>query len=183
MTWTAPVPEPARIAGTGSEREQLEEWLDGHRATLLWKCSGLTGEQLKTAANPPSTLTLLGLVRHLADNERWWFSHHAAGLPLVALYCTDDDENADFDGVPDADAAADLETFVAEVAASKAATDGLDLDAPITMPSGHERSVRWVFLHMLEEYARHNGHADFLREQIDGVTGDFQHRALPQAGE
>ncbi|GAA4347048.1 DinB family protein [Angustibacter luteus] len=177
MTWTAPVPEPAPTLGTGSERAQLEEWLDQHRSTLLWKCSGLTAEQLKAEANPPSVLTLLGLVRHLADCERWWFTHHAAGLPMVELYCTDDEPNADFDGVPDAHAGADIETFWREVAASKAATAGLDLDAPVTTSSGRTVSVRWVFLHMLEEYARHNGHADLLREQVDGATGDFQHRA------
>jgi hypothetical protein len=176
MTWTAPTPEPAPTTGSGSEREQLEEWLDLHRSTLLWKCSGLTADQLKQAANPPSTLNLLGLVRHLADCERWWFSHHAAGRPLIALYCTDDEPNADFDGVPSADPAADIEAFWAEVAASKEATSGIDLGAPAAIWNGPPRSVRWIFLHMIEEYARHNGHADFLREQLDGSTGDFQHR-------
>jgi hypothetical protein len=174
MTWTAPVPAPIKTLGTGSEREQLEEWLDQHRSTLLWKCSGLTRDQLQQASNPPSVLNLHGLVRHLADCERWWFSHHAAGLPLVPLYCTDDDENADFDGVPEADPAVDIETFWQEVAASKAATAGLDLDAPVSTSWGRRLTVRWVFLHMIEEYARHNGHADFLRERIDGTTGDFQ---------
>ncbi|WP_426562271.1 DinB family protein [Angustibacter sp. McL0619] len=177
MTWTAPLPEAADTQGTGAEREQLEEWLDQHRSTLLWKCSGLTAEQLKEAANPPSVLNLLGLVRHLTDCERWWFSYQGAGLPFVPVYCTDADPNADFDGVPDADPALDLERFWSEVSASKAATAGLGLDAPVTTHSGRHVTLRWVFLHMIEEYARHNGHADFLREWIDGATGDFQHRA------
>lgn len=172
MTWTAPEVTGKHTLGMGSERELLDSWLDMHRRTLLWKCAGLTAEQLKTAANPPSTLTLLGLVRHLADCERWWFSHHAAGQPWAPLYCTDDDENADFDGVLDADAESDLAAFVAECEASRRATADLDLDHEV-QPFQRPLSVRWIFLHMLEEYARHNGHADFLRERLDGTTGDF----------
>jgi hypothetical protein len=173
MTWTAPDVSGEPTLRTGTERELLDTWLDMHRRTLLWKCAGLTEQQLKTAADPPSTLSLLGLVRHMADNERWWFSHHAAGLPLVELYCTDAEPDADLDDIATADAAADLATFSAEVAASRAATAGLDLDSEVTGPSGRPIGVRWIFLHMIEEYARHNGHADFLREQLDGRTGDF----------
>src|SRR3954452_2840944 len=131
MTWTAPEVTQVPRLGTGSERELVEYWLDQHRRTLLWKCSGLTAEQLRTPADPPSTLTLLGLVRHLADCERWWFTHHAAGQPLVELFCTDDEPNADFDGVPAADPASDIEAYWREVDASKAATADLDLDAPV----------------------------------------------------
>jgi hypothetical protein len=174
MTWTAPVPEPAPTIGSGPERAQLEEWLDLHRSTLLWKCSGLTEAQLKAASNPPSTLTLLGLVRHLAECERWWFVNRAGGQPVTDLYGTEDDEDADFHGVPEADAATDIATFWREVAAAKQATTGVDLDALV--PGGNGRTVRWIFLHMIEEYARHNGHADLLRERLDGATGDFQHR-------
>ena len=174
--WTAPaVEDEARPSATGTEHDLLQMWLDVHRRTLLWKCSGLTAEQLKEQANPPSVLNLLGLVRHMADNERWWFTHHAAGLPLVPLYCTDDDENADFDGVPDADPAADLAAFEAECEASRHSTAGLDLDHEV-QPWDRPISVRWILLHMIEEYARHNGHADMLRERIDGTTGDFPHR-------
>ncbi|GAB3592967.1 DinB family protein [Angustibacter peucedani] len=173
MTWTAPDVEAVARLGTGTERELLEYWLDQHRRTLRWKCAGLTAEQLKTASNPPSTLTLLGLVRHLADCERWWFSHHAAGLETTELYCTDEWPDGDFDLVADADAAADLETFVAECQASREALAAVSLDDEVRAPSGRIISVRWIYVHMIEEYARHNGHADFLREQLDGATGDF----------
>jgi uncharacterized damage-inducible protein DinB len=165
---------------TGSERELIEGWLDEHRAALLWKCEGLTDDQLKLAADPPSSLSLLGLVRHLADNERWWFSRWAAQLDVANLYGSDEpggDPDGDLNGVPEADATADLATFRAEVVASKAATADLDLDALITSPRGRPMSVRWIFLHMIEEYARHNGHADLLREHLDGTTGDFPDRA------
>jgi hypothetical protein len=173
MTWRAPEVPGRATARVGSERELLETWLDAHRRALLWKCAGLTADQLKTAANPPSTLTLLGLVRHMADNERWWFTHHAAGLPLVDLYSTADHPDGDLDGVPGADAVADLAAFEAEAAASKTATAGLDLNQEVRSEAGQPLSVRWVFLHMIEEYARHNGHADLLRERVDGMTGDF----------
>ena len=173
MTWTAPAVTGEPTLGAGTERELLDTWLDAHRRTLLWKCSGLTADQLKTPADPPSTLTLLGLVRHLADCERWWFTHHAAQRPMVDLFCTEADPDADFDGVPEADAAADLATFAAECQASRAVTADLDLDAELASESGRALSVRWIFLHMIEEYARHNGHADLLREHLDGATGDF----------
>ncbi|KQX70099.1 DinB family protein [Angustibacter sp. Root456] len=173
MTWTAPPAEYATNLLTGTEREQLESWLDTHRQTLLWKCEGLTEQQLKTPASPPSTLTLLGLVRHLADCERWWFQKIAAGLDVPDLYGTDDDPDADLDAYAAADAAADLETFRQEVVAAREATAGLSLDHVVRSPRGNDMNLRWIYVHMIEEYARHNGHADFLREQLDGTTGDF----------
>jgi hypothetical protein len=176
MTWIAPEVSDQPTAGVGSERELLDTWLDAHRRTLRWKCSGLAADQLKMTASPPSSLTLLGLVRHMADNERWWFSHQAAGLPLVELYGTEADPDGDFRGVPEADPAVDLATFEAEVVASRVATAGIALDREISGQTGRRLSVRWVFLHMIEEYARHNGHADLLRERIDGRRGDFAHR-------
>jgi hypothetical protein len=171
MTWTAPPVEGLRTLGTGTERELLESWLDVHRQTLLWKCSGLTADQLKRRADPPSSMTLLGLVRHAADNERWWFTHHAAGRPLVALFESDADPGDDVSAVPDP--AADLRTFEAECQASREVTADLSLDHQVRSPSGRTINVRWIFLHMIEEYARHNGHADLLREHLDGATGDF----------
>jgi Protein of unknown function (DUF664) len=105
MTWTAPDAQRTDPPWVATERAALHGWLDYHRATLLTKCAGLDGEQLARRAAEPSSLSLLGLVRHTTDGRR-----------------------------------------------------GLDL--------------RWIYLHMIEEYARHNGHADLLRERIDGVTGD-----------
>jgi len=172
--WTAPTvdrTEPDRVAG---EREALEQWLDYHRATLLTKCAGLTAAQLKRRASPPSRLSLLGLVRHMVEVERWWFRMTAAGEEIGFFY-DPDGVDLDFEQIDDADAAKDLAAFRAECEAARAAVMGRSLDELV--PSRHEppeddRDIRWIFVHMIEEYARHNGHADLLREAIDGVTGD-----------
>jgi uncharacterized damage-inducible protein DinB len=174
-TWTAPPAdrrEPDRIA---DERTSLEQWLDYQRATLLTKCAGLTAEQLKTRSVAPSALSLLGLVRHMVEVERWWFTGHAAGQDFVYEFCTDDNEEADFNGLDDADAAGDLETFRRECDAARAAVAGKGLDDVVPSKGDHPertRDIRWIFVHMIEEYARHNGHADLIREAIDGATGD-----------
>ncbi|GAA4592045.1 hypothetical protein BJY16_000488 [Actinoplanes octamycinicus] len=170
--WTAPeahrVPEPQ----TGAERPMLQGWLDYHRQTLLLKCAGLTAEQLKTASAEPSTLTLLGLVRHMAEVERWWFRIKATQDTTVGdLYCPEGNDNGDFDDVATADAAADFATFAEEVRLADEAVAGLPLEHEFPGRRG-PISLRWVYTHMIEEYARHNGHADLLRERIDGVTGD-----------
>jgi uncharacterized damage-inducible protein DinB len=172
MTWNAP--EIARIEEpfVGDERTILAGYLDWHRQTLLFKCTGLNAEQLKQRSVEPSKLTLLGLVRHMAEVERWWFRRRAAGLDLTDLYCTEESEDGDFDDIDDADAERDLATFAAECDLARAAV----ADLPLEHLFHHNRrnrdmSLRWVYLHMLEEYARHNGHADLLRERIDGVTG------------
>ncbi|WP_088284149.1 DinB family protein [Kineosporia sp. A_224] len=170
-----PVTAPARTDPPGidpDERHSYETWLDYHRATLLTKCSGLDGEQLARRAVPPSTLSLLGLVRHMTDVERGWFRRVVDGEDVPALHRTDDDPDADLnDGVPER-AAQDVAAFEAEVAVARevAARHGLD-------DVGRHRhhgmvDLRWVYVHMIEEYARHNGHADLLRECIDGATGD-----------
>ena len=164
--------EPTNLTG---ERQALEEWVDYHRATLLSKCRDLTPAQLATASAPPSVMTLLGLVRHMTLVERWWFQLHAAQLDLELPYATDDWDNADFEDLEGADAQENLLAFVAECAASRAAVGGVGLDDVVHSRGDHpERAtnVRWIFLHMIEEYARHNGHADLLRERIDGVTGE-----------
>ncbi len=174
MDWTAPEVvrvDPPNVAG---ERQMLEGWLDFHRATLLTKCMGLTAAQLRRRANPPSTLSLLGLVRHMAEVERSWFQRRVAGLDVEFLYCdVDTNPDGDLDDVETADAPADLGAFQREVEAARAAAEGHALDE--TFFHAHRQvdlSVRWVYVHMIEEYARHNGHADLLRESLDGVTGD-----------
>jgi hypothetical protein len=172
--WTAPTPErhePDRVA---TERPALEQWVDYHRATLLIKCAGLTAEQLKLRASPPSTLSLLGLVRHMTEVERWWFRMNANGEDLSFPY-DPDGVGLDFDDLAGADAADNIEAYWEEVdkARDSVADKSLDLEVP---SRGHHpersRDLRWIFVHMIEEYARHNGHADFLREAIDGATGD-----------
>jgi uncharacterized damage-inducible protein DinB len=172
MTWTVPDvarADPPQVAG---ERESLETWLEYHRATLLFKCQGLTAEQLAQRAVKPSTLSLLGLIRHLAEVERSWFRRGVAGEREAGpLYYTDEAPDDDFDGAEPAGAEADLAIWAAECDAARAAVAGRSLGE--TFGRGDRTwDVRWVLQHMIEEYSRHNGHADILREQIDGVVGD-----------
>ncbi|HVB41611.1 MAG TPA: DinB family protein [Streptosporangiaceae bacterium] len=172
MTWTAPEvarTEPADVAG---ERDALQGWLDYHRATLLFKCQGLTGEQLVARAVAPSSLSLLGLVRHMAEVERGWFRRSFGGQDLPPLYYSDEYPDDDFDRTDPAAAEQDLAAFTAECALADDAAQGRSLDDTFVSRRGTTLDLRWIYLHMIEEYARHNGHADILREQIDGVTGD-----------
>jgi uncharacterized damage-inducible protein DinB len=173
MSWSAPQIERRSEPVVADERPMLQGWLDWHRDTLLWKCAGLTEEQLKQPSADPSNLTLLGLVRHMAEVERAWFRRRIAGEDIGQLYCGPDNVDGDFDDVAGADAESDFATFRAEVAACDAAVAGHPLEETFVNPrSQRDMSVRWVYIHMIEEYARHNGHADLIRERVDGVTGD-----------
>jgi hypothetical protein len=173
MTWTAPGisrTEPPTAAG---ERAALETWLDYHRETLLFKCQGLTGDQLVIRPAAPSSLCLLGLVRHMAEVDRWWFRRQFSPQPGVGdLYCSDEFPDGEFDLAEAGGAEADLETFRRECELARQAASGRSLDETFISRRGEKMDLRWVYIHMIEEYARHNGHADILREQIDGVTGD-----------
>jgi uncharacterized damage-inducible protein DinB len=156
-----------------SERESLDTWLDYHRATLLHKCRGLTGDQLAERAVAPSSLSLLGLVRHMAYVERVWFRHRFGGQDgLGDLFCSEEFPDGDFDLAEAAGAEADFATFATECALARQAAAGRSLDETFAGRRGGPVDLRWVYVHMIEEYARHNGHADILREQIDGVTGE-----------
>jgi len=173
VTWTAPEidrSDPPTVAG---ERQSLESWLDYHRATLLFKCQGLTGEQLALRSAEPSSLSLLGLVRHMAEVERSWFRRRFAGrAELGYLFCSEQYPDGDFDLVEPGGAEADFATFAVECELAREAAAGRSLDDTFTVPDRETFDLRWVYVHMIEEYARHNGHADLLRERIDGVTGD-----------
>jgi hypothetical protein len=174
-TWTAPPVERADPDRIAAERTSLEQWLDYQRATLRMKCAGLTAAQLKQRAVPPSGLSLLGLVRHMAEVERWWFRMHAAQEQDLAFPFDPDSVGLDFTGVDDADAASDLAAYEQECDSARAAVAGRALDDVVPSRGDHPertRDIRWIYVHMIEEYARHNGHADLLREAIDGVTGD-----------
>jgi hypothetical protein len=156
------------------ERTMLESWLEYHRATLEMKCAGLTREQLIERAVPPSSMSLLGLIRHMAEVERNWFRKVLAGEEAPYYYVSEEHVDADFDNVEDADVDADFATWRNECEfARKAAAEVDSLDAiGKKARHGNRISLRWIFIHMIEEYARHNGHADFLRERIDGSVGE-----------
>jgi uncharacterized damage-inducible protein DinB len=156
----------------GAERALLEGFLDYHRDTLLWKCAELTPEQLQLRSVPTTNLSLLGLVRHLADVERSWFRRGVAGEDAPPIFYTEEELDLDIDPPPDADAGADIEVFRAELEACRAAVRDRALDDTFVSRRGNEISLRWVYVHMIEEYARHNGHADLLRQAIDGATGE-----------
>jgi uncharacterized damage-inducible protein DinB len=171
------VAEQARPALQAGEREMLTGWLEYYRAILLWKCEGLSDEQLRQRAVPPSALSLLGLVRHMADVERGWFRQWFLGEDVPDLYDLSADPDAPFNGVDGADTAEAFRVFEQECApAREIVAQAADLDVLSKKPhwtTGEHFSLRWILTHMIEEYARHSGHADLLRERIDGVTGDF----------
>jgi uncharacterized damage-inducible protein DinB len=166
-------PEPPL---TGDERATLVGFLDYHRATLEWKCSDLTPEQLAARATPPSTLSLLGLVRHLAEVEFAWFDRVKTGDRRPPTFYSEERPDDDFDGAVADQAVVDeaFATWRAAIEESRAVIAAHELDDTFV----HKRwdnatiSLRWVLVHMIEEYARHNGHADLLREAIDGSTGE-----------
>ncbi len=152
-------------------RDMLEAWLDFHRETLRWKVDGLDAEQIKERSVPPSSMSLLGLVRHMADVERNWFCRVLAGEDKPGIFWSDEYPDGEFDQVDDAVVADDVATWQSEIEAARAHAAGRSLD-DTGLRRGQPCSLRWIYLHMIEEYARHNGHADLLRERIDGATGD-----------
>ncbi|TNC27470.1 DinB family protein [Amycolatopsis alkalitolerans] len=145
----------------------LAGYLAWHRSVLLTKCAGLTGEELARRTVPPSTLSLLGLIRHLAKVERIWLRERFAGEPVERLHPGTD---TDFDEVDAAKAAEDYERLLAEMRTADKIFAGAALDDTFTH-EGETFSVRFLYLHLIQEYARHNGHADLLRERTDGATG------------
>ncbi|MET7868159.1 DinB family protein [Micromonospora taraxaci] len=157
---------------TGDERETLRAFLDFHRATLALKCEGLSDEDLRRQSMPPSTLSLLALVRHMAEVERAWFRRIIDGEDVPLVWS----EVGDFQQAYDASSATRAETFAAwerEVEHARRverAAPSLDVTGR-NVRSGETVSLRLVMLHLIHEYARHNGHADFLREGIDGAVG------------
>ncbi|WP_431935342.1 DinB family protein [Micromonospora sp. RP3T] len=154
------------------ERETLRAFLDFHRATLARKCEGLTDEQLRQQSSPPSALSLLGLVRHMAEVERAWFRRVIAAEDVPLVWSETDDYQAAYDA-RDADRTEAFEAWQREVAHARR----IELAAESLDVTGHQArwgedvSLRLVMLHMIHEYARHNGHADLLREAVDGTVG------------
>ncbi|WP_439656780.1 DinB family protein [Lentzea sp. HUAS TT2] len=162
-------PSPPLQAG---ERETLRAFLDFHRATLAMKCDGLSDDDLRRRSMPPSTLTLLGLVRHMAEVERTWFRKVINGEDIPLVWSDAGDYQAAYDASGSTRSEA-FEAWQAEVAhARRIEREAESLDVTGYQPRWEEHvSLRLVMNHLCHEYARHNGHADFLREGIDGVTG------------
>ncbi|MFF7260745.1 DinB family protein [Streptomyces sp. NPDC008159] len=163
--------EPSVTAG---ERDMLEGWLDHHRETLALKCQGLDDARLRLASVPPSELSLMGLVRHMAEVERIWFRKVLVGDDQGPIYFSAEDPDGEFhlterDTWEEAYRVWQDEIAVARRNAERAALD--DIAKAAHGRKGETPSLRWIYTHMIEEYARHNGHADLLRERIDGTTG------------
>jgi uncharacterized damage-inducible protein DinB len=155
---------------TIDERSTLLEFLRRYRLTLEMKCVDLDAGQLARRSVPPSTMSLLGLVRHMAEVERYWFRRVMAGQDAPKLYCSDLDRDGDWNGAVSDAAVVDeaWRVWRAEVAfAEQFVADSADLGALGTTGV----PLREVLVHMIEEYARHCGHADLLRERIDGRVG------------
>jgi uncharacterized damage-inducible protein DinB len=160
----------------GNERDTLLGFLDWQRHTLDVKCSGLDAASMARRSIEPSTLSLLGIVRHMADVECGWFRWLMAGQDVPPLFSSDADPDGDFDGAePDPEIVAEAwQAWRAEVAFADrfiAEAPSLDVIGKRPDPSRGWMSLRWVLVHLVEEYARHNGHADLLRERIDGRVG------------
>jgi uncharacterized damage-inducible protein DinB len=170
MSWTVPAVPLDDGPVVGSERAILESFLAGQRSMLLVKCAGLTGEQLAEHAVPPSGLTLLGLIRHMAKVERIWFRQRIGGEAVEPMYDPALGKDADYEDLDPARAEADYARLVTESRLADAAAATASLDDTITW-GGEVMSVRAVYVHMIQEYAQHNGHADLIRERLDGVTG------------
>jgi uncharacterized damage-inducible protein DinB len=164
--WVAPEDDPRADGGFVGERATLVGYLRDRRLTIAMKCAGLDAAGLASRSVEPSNLSLLGLVRHLADVERWWFRHRLAGEDAPPLY----PDGSDFDGAVGDPAIVDeaWRNWRAEVAYAERFVD----EAPDLDLVGKEGdTLREVLVHLIEEYARHAGHADFLRERIDGRVG------------
>lgn len=145
----------------------LQGYLTWFRESMLMKFAGLTGEQLAQRSVPPSVMSLLGLIRHMAKVERTWFRIRFAGQPVAPLHPAKD---VDFDEIAPEEAEREYALLLEEMRLADEAAAGASLDDRF-VHNGDEYSLRLIYQHVIGEYARHTGHADFLREQIDGLTG------------
>ena len=166
---TAVADDRTEPTADADERALLVGWLEFHRATLARKCDGLTAEQLRSTPVPPSSLSLIGLVRHLTEIERLYLRHGFAGeVPTPLQYVSDEEPEGDFDVLDDVHGS--LDAWREHVVANRAHVDAApDLDA---RGARSPETLRWVLAKVTQEYARHNGHADLIRESIDGATGE-----------
>jgi hypothetical protein len=161
--------ERSMPGGLSDERGLLDGWLEYYRAALLAKCEGLSGEKLVTRSCTPSPMSLLGLTRHMTEMERF-YGHRLANWDIGWLYCTSENEDGDFEAATAAAALADLETFREHCARTREVMAARELSDTFGPASSH--TLRWFYHYLIKEYARHLGHADLLRERIDGATGE-----------
>lgn len=161
-----------RIPRVGDERTALTAYLDYYRATIEMKCRGLTSEQARSRSMSPSSMSLHGVVRHLAGVERWWFQQNFERRDVPFLFFEADNPDLDFEPPAEADFFADLDVWRVECAVSRDIVAAHDLDDTARPLNWHEDvDLRWLVLRMISEYAQHCGHVDLLREGIDGRTG------------
>jgi Protein of unknown function (DUF664) len=166
-----PVTRQVKIPRHADEFTMLKAYLDYYRETFELKCAGVQPDRLSDRSTPPSTMSLHGLARHLACVERWWFAINFAGADLPMLYYSDDDPNQDFDSLA-GDPLAALQSWRSECDRSREIVEqAADLDQPGAVERNGSYSLRWLMLRMIAEYAQHAGHADLLREGIDGAVG------------
>jgi hypothetical protein len=166
-----PVPRRTVIPRHGDEMSMLQAYLDHYRETFQLKCDGLAPERLSERSAAPSSMSLHGLARHLAGVERWWFATNFAGLDLPMLYYTEEDPDQDFESL-DGDPLEALRVWREECERSRGiveAASGLDQVGAVERNGSY--TLRWLMLRMIAEYAQHDGHADLLREGIDGAVG------------
>jgi hypothetical protein len=171
VVWAAPVVERLDEPFVADERRMLEGFLDFGRSTLLVKCSGLTGAQLAARPLAPSRLSLLGLVRHMTEVERAWFRRRFGAEAIEGVYARPDRADAAFDEAEPEGAERDIACLVAEWRAARRAVADLPLEHVFVSDRWGPMQLRWAYCHLTSEYDRHNGHADLLRERIDGSTG------------
>lgn len=168
MTWIAPVPAPVEVTVVGDDRVTLESYLGWQRRTLLNICAGLTADQLAERPLPGTNLSLLGLVRHLAKVERIWFGQRVGDRE--PLFDPALGKDHDFEHIDPAQAEEAFAVLAEEWRSSEAAASEMSLED--TFDTGRDTwSLRMLYVHLIGEYARHNGHADLLRQHVDGVTG------------
>jgi uncharacterized damage-inducible protein DinB len=169
---TFEAPKRPRIPFSGPERVQLDAWLDFYRATVLEKCDGLSAAQLKERPVASSSLSLLGIVRHMTFVEQVWFEKRFAGRDASDYYKTEGDRDSDFNDLDDTAVEDVFSLYARATEVSREVAAGHDLDEKVAIVTrGRDVDLRWILIHMIEEYARHCGHADLIRELIDGATG------------
>lgn len=166
-----PVPRTTVIPRAADEFSMLTAYLEHYRETFELKCAGVGAAEMSLRSSPPSTMSLHGLVRHLAGVERWWFAINFAGLDLPMLHYSDDDPDQDFESL-DGDPFEALDGWRTECARSRRIVEAASsLDDVGVVERNGSYTLRWLMLRMIAEYAQHDGHADLLREGIDGAVG------------